>query len=173
MTQTQDPALRQSASAQQPGPLSRETTPFSRGKERFPLTKHRAGRAGSHLRGRALQQHRVQGDGGEHAGFTSAGLGLHDEICKEPPQRSPGNPRGIPRPSPGPPAHQARSAPAGSPSAAPATACGTRPPPTPPAPAPTAAATRSRTGRRAPARPVYGTGPQSVPPRGPPSWGRK
>lgn len=91
--------------------------PFSQEKERFSLTKqslpatHRvpakAGRAsaqqqpgaGAHLRGGALQQHRVQGDGGEHARFASAGLGLHDEIWKEPPQRSPEAPGCPPLPA--------------------------------------------------------------------------
>lgn len=128
--------------------------------ERFSLLK-------PHLRGGALQQHGIQGDGGEHAGFPGAGLGLHDEICKERPRPS-GQPRGAPGPAPGPPAHPARSAPAGWPSAAPATADGSRPPPAPPAPAATAAESRSRRGRRAPARPGCGTGP--APPWAPPSW---
>lgn len=61
--------------------------------ERFPLLQQRPARA--HLRGGAIQQHRVQGDGGEHAGLAGARLGLHDEICKERPQGS-GEPRGAP-----------------------------------------------------------------------------
>lgn len=51
----------------------------------------------AHLRGGALQQHRVQGDGGEHARLAGAGLGLHDEICKERPRGS-GQPPACARP---------------------------------------------------------------------------
>lgn len=58
----------------------------------------------AHLRGGALQQHGIQGDGGEHAGLAGAGLGLHDQICKERPRRS-----GQPRDSPGSRPRPARS----------------------------------------------------------------
>lgn len=76
-----------------------------------PEARHLTAGPGAHLRGRALQHQRVQGDGGEDAGFAGAGLGLHDEVCKEPPQESGGQaaasgPAASPHPAPSPPLTQ-------------------------------------------------------------------